>query len=200
MEPPTPINGRVATLDQIEKLTEEKPHRNPKDPYTTEMGVVLKLHKVSTDLVRRAWTAIPIPQPPMVFIEERGRSEPNPADPGYNNELSAYNGKVNAVIHMIYMMRGVDVFSVPDDVVPIESDEWFEGLEAYLEIPKGRLARKAAWLLDYVLLDSESDEICQNIIRLSGGILETDVDEAAKSFRDNGISETTTELPRPQGD
>lgn len=183
----------VATLDQLENMT-EKPRRDHRGPYMTERGVVLKYVKVSIDTVRKAWTAIPVPKPPMVYIEDRGRDEPNPADPGYQNELNQYTNKVNLIIHTLYFMRGVDVFSKPEDLPGPESEEWYEGLEEYFEIPKGKLARKAVWLMDFILNDQEKDEILEDLLVFSGYVTEKVVDEAINSFRSDSIQETDTEL------
>jgi hypothetical protein len=198
--PPAPIPviqhiTKMPTLDEVEKISEPKPKRDSRGPYTTERGVILKYRKISTDVVRRAWTAIPIPKPPDVWIEDHGRYEPNPVDPGYNNEVSLYNNKVSECIQQIIMMRAVDVFSIPDGVPGPESDEWFEGLEEYFSIPNGKLARKAMWLLDYILSDTEINEIVQDISKLSGMIAEDKVDEAANSFRGDGVQETDKVLP-----
>src|SRR4051812_42687458 len=108
MQTAPPMNG-LPTLDDVENITEPVKKRDPKAPYITEKGVILKLQRISTDVVRRAWTAIPIPKPPEVWIEDHGRFEPNPADPGYNNELSLYNNRVSGCIQQIIMMRAVDV-------------------------------------------------------------------------------------------
>lgn len=189
----------MPSLDSIEKITEPKPKRDPRGPYKTGKGVVLKYNKISTDVVRRAWTAIPVPKPPEVWIEDHGRYEPNPADPGYNNELSVYSNKVSACIHQIIMMRAIDVFSVPETIPTADSDEWFEGLEDYFEIPKGRLARKAMWLLDYILDDLERDEIIQDIMKLSGMVPEEKVEEAQESFRSDGVAEADQQVPDTAG-
>lgn len=185
----------MPTLDEVEKLTDETKKRNPKDPYTTELGVVLKLRRISTDVIRRAWTAIPIPKPPDVWIEDHGRYEPNPVDPGYNNELNLYNNKVNSCIHQIVMMRAVDiVLPLPPEVPGPDSDEWTEGLDEFFDMPKGRLARKAMWLLDYILDDRERDEIIGNIMKISNMVPEDKVDEAMDSFRSDGIPEPDKEV------
>lgn len=196
--PQTPVIQHITkmpTLDEVEKISAPKPKRDSRGPYTTEMGVVLKYRKISTDVVRRAWTAIPIPKMPEVWIEDHGRYEPNPVDPGYNNEVSLYNNKVSECIQQIIMMRAVEVFSVPPGIPGPESDEWFEGLEEYFAIPKGKLARTAMWLLDYVLSDMEINEIVQDVSKNSGMIPEDKVDEAANSFRGDGEQEASKTVP-----
>ena len=182
-------------LDGLEELTTLK-KRDHRGPYTTERGVILKYTKVSGDTVRKAWSTIPVPKPPMVYITDRGREEPNPADPGYNSELAQYNSKITIVIRTIYLMRGVDVqLPLPQDIIAIESEEWHEGLEEYLDIPKGRLARKAAWLMDYILNDTERDEIIEDLMIFSGLTSEAQVEEAMSSFRSNGVSEADKQVP-----
>lgn len=194
-------NG-MPSLDTLEHLTEPKVENNdPKAPYTTEKGVTLRLLKISTDVIRRAWTAIPIPQPPQVWIEDHGRYEPNPADPGYNSELSLYNNKVTGCIHQIIMMRAVEIIPpVPSEIPPPESDEWTEGLDDFFEMPKGRLARKAMWLLDYILDDTERDLVINRIMRTSGMVVqEAQVAEVTESFRSDGEPEADRQVQDTPG-
>lgn len=188
------VPTKESELDKVEELTEvvERDHRGP---YTTEKGVVLKYQKVSSDTVRKAWTAIPVPKPPMVYIEERGREEPNPADPGYKNEIDQYNGKVNTLIYTIYLMRGVDIHYIPESVSKPDDTDWYEGLEEYLDIPTGRLARKAAWLMDYVLNDFERAEVVEDLAIFSGLVPEKKVEETLKSFRSDGVQQTDSAIP-----
>ena len=184
-------------LDDIEKKTTTK--RDHRGPYTTEQGVMLKYKKVPTDAVRKAWTAIQVPKPPMVYIEDHGRDEPNPADPGYLNELSQYNNKVNLVIHTIYFMQGVEIFSIPDNIPGPESKDWYEGMEEYWDIPQGKLALKAAWLMYYALNDTEKEEILGDLMVLTGLVPEEKVEEAVDSFRDSSVSETNHQVPVTPG-
>lgn len=182
--------------DEIEKLTEEEStKRDHRGPYTTELGVVLKYKKVPSDAVRKVWTAIPVPKPPMVYIKDHGREEPNPADPGYTAEIAQYNNKVTLIIHTAYFMRGVEVFSIPEGIPGPDSSDWYEGMEEYWDIPHGALARKATWLQLYVLNDREKDEILEDLMIFSGMIQEKDVEEAMSSFRSNGISGTNQQVP-----
>lgn len=184
----------MISLDGVATLVDEKKERDHKGPYTTERGVVLKYDKVSSDAVRKAWTAIPVPKPPMIFIQDRGREEPHPHDPGYLNELNQYNAKINLVVRMIYFMRGLTVIKIPEDMPGPESSDWYEGLEEFMDVPKSPMARKAAWLMDYVCNDHEADEITNDLMIYSGFVTEKDVDEAVKSFRNNGVPETDNGL------
>lgn len=186
-------------LDKLEALVEEK--RNPAGPYTTERGIVLKYYKVSADLVRKAHSAVQVPQPPMVFIESRGRQEPNPHDPGYLHALNSYTNDSQLAIHTIYLMRGVEIASLPDDVPGPDSNEWFEGIEDIIGgVPVGKIARKTAWLLYYALNDTEKDEIIEDLMKFSGLITEEKVQQAIDSFRSNGVEQTDQQVSTETGD
>lgn len=181
-------------LDKLEALTSVK--RNSAGPYTTERGIVLKYYKVSADLVRKAYSAIPVPQPPMVYIESRNRQEPNPHDPGYLHSLNAYSNETQLAIHTIYLMRGVEIATLPPGVPGPDSSEWYEGIEDVIGgVPQGATARKTAWLLYYALNDTEKDEVLEDLMKFSGLITEEKVQEALDSFRSNGVEKTDSEVP-----
>lgn len=184
-------NGQVISLDQIEEITNAKPiiKRQHKDHYTTSRGIDIKYNAVNMEMIRTAWTSIPVPKVPMVFIQERGREEPHPHDPGYQAEISQYNNKVQSCIHKMYIMRGCEVSNIPSSIPKPESDDWFEGMEEFMVIPKGKLARQTLWLFNFIS-DAELNEIVEDLMILSGLITEEVVDEAVKSFRDNGVQET----------
>lgn len=185
-------------LDRLEELVEKK--RNPAGPYTTERGIVLKYFKVSADLVRKAYSAIPVPTPPMVYIESRNRQEPNPHDPGYLHALNSYTNETQLAIHTIYLMRGVEIQTLPDDIPGPDSDEWFEGIEDVIGgVPTGKIARKTAWLLYYALNDTEKDEVITDLMSFSGLITEEKVQEALDSFRGNGVAEADKQVPTETG-
>lgn len=188
-------NGQVISLDQIEEITNKQPviKRVHKTTYKTERGIEIKYHAVNMEMIRTAWTSIPVPKVPMVFIPDRGREEPHPHDPGYQAEISQYNNKVQSCIHKMYLMRGCEIKEIPDSIPQPESDDWFEGMEEFMEIPKGKLARQTLWLFNFIS-DKELNEIVEDLMIMSGLITEEVVEEAVKSFRDNSVQETSDGL------
>lgn len=179
----------IAAVDKVETKK-----RNRKGPYTTENGIVLKYRKVSSQLIYSAWANLPIPQVPMVWIEERGRDEPNPGDPTYNEELGKYMHDRTRVSTTIFFMHGLDVFSIPEDMISIESDDWFIDIEEWIKVPQSKLGRKAAWLMFYAIPDdNEQGEIIADLMILNGMILEKTVDQALSSFRGDQGSEVDPE-------
>lgn len=182
-----------ALLDKLEELTVAKKRRHDKE-FTTEKGVVIRYNKVSSDAVRKAYTAVPIPKPPEVWIKDRGRYEPNPADPGYIAEMAAYSHKTQLIASTIYLMHGTDIVAVPEGVPNFDSDEWFEGFEQYWDIPKGALARKTQWLQMFILDDDEKNRVVTDIMVMSGFLIEEDVTAVINSFRPPSVQETNNEV------
>lgn len=195
-EPPVEPRIENHQIEDAEIATDTKPAKDwTNELFETEKGIKLQLYKVSTDTVRKAWSMIPVPKPPMVYIEDRGREEPNPVDPGYKMELDQYNAKVNLLIYQIYLMRGVDIRFIPEGFPgPDEPEIWNEGLEDYLPVPVGKYARKAAWLADFVLNDYEKGNLIEELVKFSGMVPETKVEEASRSFRSDGLPGTDQQI------
>lgn len=189
----TPAENPVIIKENLVKAIDDvdiKPKRDHRGPYTTKDGLVLKYRKVSSQILFKAWSNIKYPEIPQVWIEERERYEPNPVDPMY---LDARNRYINEKTHLtilIFFMRGIDVFSVPDSLIPIESDEWYKDLEEWLDIPTSKDGRKAAWLMYYAVPDDdEQNDILQDLMILSGMVMERDIQDALNNFRGDEGSE-----------
>ena len=166
------------------------------DEFVTENGVHLKLHKVREIVITDAVNRIPLPTPPVVYIPEKEREEPNPNDPSYKAEFDriAYDRGILATNVLITM--GTNVLFVPPNVEPIESTTWSEDIEQLtgLTIPNRGRGRYLAWLKYYVLTDVELLDLMQRVQRFSGAVPEAAVTEAIESFRDNSPRDSNTKL------
>lgn len=183
-----PIQKVESDLDKLADTTSE-PERNHAGPYTTERGVVITYKKVPSETIRRAWDSMEVPKVPMVWIEDRGRLEPNPVDPGYNAEIEKYNAKRSMIVNTVYLMFGTEIDTIPAGIPGPEEPSWHEGLELFIDIPTGKMALKTSWLLHYILADGERDEVVEDLMLFSGAVPEKRVKAAEDSFRNNGKSE-----------
>jgi hypothetical protein len=152
--------------------------------YITENGIKLKLKKISRLLVVDAAKKVKLPKPPTVFIEDKGRTEENPSDPTYIEELQAAEYQRGMVTIAAYLVLGTSVLEVPEGVDSPEDTEWSDTLaDIEFEVPAKGRARYLAWLKYYALNDTELNSLIEAITRLSGLTPEKDVSEIKDSFR-----------------
>lgn len=163
-----------------------------KDPtiYVTEKGITLKLSKISRLLVVDIAKKVVLPKPPVMFIEEKGRQEENPADPDYLEALQDAEYKRGMATIGAYLTLGTKVLTLPIDdkgnclISGPDSTEWSELLaDAGMEVPEKGRARYLAWLKYYALTDTELNDLILAITRLSGVTAEEDVKTIKESFR-----------------
>lgn len=157
------------------------------DRYTTSIGVVFKLKKVPNLLIAEASRRIKMPQPPVVFIEDKGREEENPNDPTFVAALREAQLQQGMMGVNVYITFGTELESVPDDVADWRSEEWSDDITEITGVPipiKGK-ARYCAWIKYVALSDEDLTNLNMAIARLSGNIPEADVQEAEEAFRDN---------------
>lgn len=155
--------------------------------YTLSSGVIVRLKPVPPLAMREAAIQAVPPRPPMVHIEDRDQDIENPNDPDYLKALEEYQTKQLYLVSDVMMMLGVDIIHVPEDVFPVESEEWSEMLAAVgIAIPEqavsNKYARRLTWMRLYAAR-SETDiaTILARIIALSG-VTELEVQRAAAAF------------------
>lgn len=126
------------------------------------------------------------PKPPMVDNPDRGRAEPNEADPDYQQELSDFYTLLTERRYQVVIATGTRVESVPEGVPGPESDEWVEMLAA-LGLPcppnMGKTERYLRWV-KYVAAPSNEDwsALYAPVLRQIG-TPEEDVAAATEIFR-----------------
>ncbi len=100
-------------------------------------GVILRLRQPSTWAVTevvRQMAAIR-PQPPILHDPDRGRDEPNEADPDYQAALRAHEDRELERKYEVVIATGTTVEHVPADVPGMDDPAWLEMLAA-LGIPQ----------------------------------------------------------------
>lgn len=96
---------------------------NPDDVVVLSSGVKARLKPVAATLIADVATRIPEPEIPKVFIEEKGREEENPSDPGYLRKMNETNIARSRAIMDTIVMLGVELV---DGVPP--NDQWLPKL------------------------------------------------------------------------
>lgn len=168
---------------------------SPPGCVTLSNGIVLKIKSVPPLLIRRALMQLRKPEPPTVFLEEKGRDEPNPNDPRYLDALDQWIEAQNTAALNVMLLCGTAVESVPDDVPAHTSDDWIEKLAA-LDITvnvSNQAARYLTWLQTVACESSEDLQLLGSAVGRSSGLMEGDVNRAVDSFRGGPVRGTTDE-------
>lgn len=171
--------------------------RNVRSTFTTHNGIVLEFAKVSRLAVVDAGRQIKEPKPPMVFIEDKGRSEDNPNDPDYLRAVQEVQYERGMVTITLLLALGTKIQHLPRGIEGPDGDEWLEILQASgIAIPTdNKRLRYCAWLKYIALPDDALNDLIKEVMRYSGLTLEEDVAVAQDNFRDSSNGNGTYQVP-----
>lgn len=173
------------------------------DRFVTSNGIVFKLKAVAPLLIMDAQRNFQEPQPPKIRNFEKGDGddaplEDNPNDPKYQRELMEYRRQLGEIANAIYLTRGTEIISKPDDVDGPEDENWAMEVEdfANLKVPKVGRRRYFCWI-KYVALESMGDfqGLMNKLTTLGGVTVERDVIDAETSFRTDESGDTSEGVP-----
>lgn len=168
----------------------------PKDKNHIEItlsnGIVLELRPVPPalrDAVRNELVT-KRPKVPIVHIESKDRDEENPGDPAY---LEAMNNALRVeelAMEDLSMAAGTIIVSVPDDMLPLDGDDWMHDPRIEVAVSAGlRLdvsdnnKRRIAYLRFYALETHMDFFIHKHASLKVQGISEEEIRAALESFR-----------------
>lgn len=158
--------------------------------FRLSIGALLEFKSVPPIAIREAALSIRPPSVPTVFMEDKGREEENPNDPDYIRAMQKYAFEQLYRVSDVLMLLGTSIVRpLPDDVIPPESDEWMEPLEAIgIPLPEktreNKHIRYLSWLRLYAIrTEMEAGYIMGRITAMSG-VTEVEVQRAAAAFRD----------------
>lgn len=173
----------------------------PRDVWQSEKNPQLKfkLKFVSRQLIRDAGSKYPEPKIPNVWNEDKGREEPNELDPDYVEARRIYANNIGEVTQRLFLALGTEPMfttDLPSGVYPLDDDAWIEEIEELTEVSlprKGRM-RYVSWLRYHILADDD-DRLALNqaAMRFNGIIFESDVQEAADSFKSDETRQSDTD-------
>lgn len=189
-------NGKPATeFDGINEVDTAVPD----DPFvlTTSRGVIIKVRAMPNMMMAEARRKIKPPKVPTYYNKDKDVQEENPLDPEYVAAMQEYNTRVGTMGATAMLAFGTEVLHLPSDVQPAESNGWSDDLKEILEIdvPEQGKGRYAAWLRLYVLSDPDLTAVMQAVGRASGIVRESEVEEAADSFRSDAEGDTAEGIP-----
>lgn len=158
---------------------------------TLSTGVVLLVQRApSWAIVEvRRQMAREAPQPPVLHNPDKGRDEPNEADPAYLAALEAHAIRTAERLYDVAIALAMRVVSRPEDVPAPESEAWRESL-AWLGIPLSDGAdprrRFAEWIKYVAAPDEREWTVLMMPLLNAVGTLEEDVAAATAAFRRDG--------------
>lgn len=179
-------------LDRVEAVAPGAPQSNL---FTSSDGLRFQLYKVNPHLIVEAGRQLREPPIPVVFIEDKGRSEENPNDPDYQTALQEFQlerGLLVVNTHLAFGTKLLNPGELPDGKYPLDDPTWAEDLQETLGIlvPAKGKARYLRWLKFHLLDGDDMNEIASAVMRYSGRVTEGDVEQAENTFRDNESGST----------
>lgn len=153
---------------------------------TTSTGVEFEIFKPPIFVLRAVSKQIATsePKPPMLFVEEKGRNEPNEADPDFVARHAQWQEEV--VIRQLdaVMAVGSKINKLPDGVPSIESQEWSDKLIAIgIETAQGGTLRYLEWIRYVAAPNMEDIGLLIGRLMSLMGTAETEVATAIDAFR-----------------
>lgn len=157
------------------------------DLVTLTNGIVLKTKLVPYKLITRLDKKYKIPDVPMIYDEERGRSIPNPGSPAYEEECRLIQEEKGMAMLELLTGFGTELVSLPKGVDGPEGLGWSDDLKPFLdeEIPENGKARYVAWLTYYALLDPRDINAVSENIKNKMGVSAQGVADKVAGFPDN---------------
>ncbi len=178
------ITGATEALRKIERLGRAA-------EMTLSNGIVFTVKAVPPILLNTvAREAATVPDPPVTWIDEKQREEPNPNDPAYKAEVARIEANAMVLMRNVAIAAGTAVKSVPDGYFLPEDDRWLE-TTAIAYARKNGLAinwedagdRYIAWVTFYACEDWNDIFQLEQLVYELGVLKRQEVNDALESFR-----------------
>lgn len=179
-------------LEVVSEAVQLKRTGRNKAELTLSNGVVLDFRPVTPSLIGavRADLESKYPSPPVTYLEAKGRDEPNPNDPAYQEQLRQAMAKTERILNDLVIAAGCDIKHVPEEVATLESDDWLQDPRIVVARslgldfdPGDPIQRKVVWLQYYAVENWADDRLFQSMPGQVAGISEAEVMAALASFR-----------------
>lgn len=184
------MNKEMESIDAVSRALDRITRSGRFAEFTLTNGIVLNLKPVPPLLIQAVSKEFKTPEPPIVYIEEKGRDEPNPNDPGYRRELEQLAEDQNTATNNLVLAVGTSVKSVPEGYFRPEEDGWIASIEfaskvSGKEIKINRddeIERYLCWVRFYAIESLGDMVLAQSLPGYLSGIREGEVDEVLESF------------------
>lgn len=159
---------------------------------TLSNGIVLTFRPVTPSLITavREELEAKYPPAPVTYLEAKGRDEPNPNDPAYQEEMRRLMARTERVLNDLVVAAGVQVQTVPDGYFKQEDEGWLEDPRIVVAVASGYtfdkdndIQRKVTWLKYYAVETWLDDRLFNRVPIELAGITEGEVQAAVDAFR-----------------
>lgn len=149
-------------------------------------GVKLRITKPSLLALREIENQVNSsrPKPPMVFIEDKDREEPNDQDPDYLHAVNEWQAEGTIRQYNAAVVTGTIIHEIPDHVMAFESNDWHGVLSAIgFELGKSKQEKYIQWVK--YIAGPTTEDFAMILIRVLAvlGIREEVVAQAIDSFQ-----------------
>lgn len=185
------LGDELEAIDAVSRAINRVTRHGRFAEFELSNGIVLKLKPVPPLLLQAINQEFVQPDPPVVYMEDKGRDEPNPNDPAYIKEVEALAAKQELAVHDLLLGVGTEVKSVPEGYYPPESDNWIAQVEfardlsgRFFKIEKDDTIRRyLCWLRFYALETGGDVALATGLPMQLAGIREGEIEEVVESFR-----------------
>ncbi len=169
-----------------------------KERVEMETGIVLNIWKGSALALDSATEALkksdPVPEPPMVFSQEKGRDEENPNDPAYRRAVMNWNARLIVRYFQLLIATASEIVFVPETMIKHDSDEFLEVLEVGGIPPqKTSIGLYVQWVSMYVT-GADQRTLGTQLLALAG-VSEASVAESEATFLGDEERDTDQDVP-----
>ena len=169
-------------------------------------GITLKVKPMPPMLFNSVVNSIPEPEVPKVYMEDKGRDEPNPNHPDYIKAVNERTVAISLATMNLILVACTEIEYLPDGMEGPESDDW-----PYLAEMAGitfdhsnKHERYLAWLRAYAISTVNDMTQVQTVPLMLAGVSEEEVDTAMDAFRSGEARDSDSGLPdeehSPDGD
>lgn len=174
-----------AVRNVVEGIEEEENRERDEEAIVTlSTGVKLKIKPIPKNFIYAVTSRFEHPKVPTYLNESKGREEPNPDDPDYQDDVEQYIASVANASNDVALLRGTEILELPKGFPGPDSKKWKEEMEA-LDLPMidNSRARYLNWIKGMAApLDRDIVLLMEEIGRLTG-VTEADVTDAVERFR-----------------
>lgn len=193
------MQQELESIEDVANIIDRVVRKGRFGEFELSNGILLKIKPVPPLLANAITEAFKDPDPPKVYLEEKGRDEENPNDPNYLRELEEINEKRNRAINNLYLGIGTECVHVPDGYYRPEQEEWLDQVKFAARVAGTPLdfdftdavERYLCWLRFYALENGDDATVAHRLPMVLGGISEAEVEQAIDSFR--SVSERGTD-------
>ncbi len=160
-----------------------------KKPVLLSTGYHVRIRPVSASLIDGAQSLVEDPEPPTVWIEDKGRSEINPSDPAYLRALERAEVARAVAASDAMIMFGVELVNEEGEDVGVPDGLWLKKLLLMDRLGTVDLSQydmedpiDMEFLFKKYIVIAAPDF---PIVALASGVKEEDIENALRTFQDN---------------